>query len=95
MSKRADTDFLNDSKESILRINVYVENLSYEEFFHNPVFLFVDIRRLSELVKLRNLDEKEKPASRERLAVRIMLLHEIMERGIQELLEAEKGRKVV
>ena len=35
MSKRADTDFLNDSKESILRINVYVENLSYEEFLND------------------------------------------------------------
>ncbi len=35
MSKRADTDFLSDSKEAILRINVYVENLSYEEFLED------------------------------------------------------------
>ncbi len=32
MSKRADTDFLSDSKEAILRINVYKENLSFDEF---------------------------------------------------------------
>jgi len=67
----------------------------HEELVHNPVFLFADIRGFSELVKLRNLDEEEKPASRERLAGRIKLLHEIMERGIQALLEDEKGRKAI
>jgi uncharacterized protein with HEPN domain len=35
MSKRADTDFLCDSKEAILRINSYVEKLSYEEFLND------------------------------------------------------------
>ncbi len=67
----------------------------HEELLHNPVLLFADIRGFSELVKLRELDEEEKPASRERLAGRIKLLHEIMERGIQALLEAEKGRKAI
>ncbi len=35
MSKRADTDFLGDSKEAILRITAYIENLSYEEFLND------------------------------------------------------------
>ena len=35
MSKRTDKDFLNDSKEAILRINVYIEKLSYEEFLND------------------------------------------------------------
>lgn len=32
MPKRADIDSLNDIKEAIRRINIYIENLSYEEF---------------------------------------------------------------
>jgi len=32
MPKRADIDCLNDIKEAIRRINIYIENLSYEEF---------------------------------------------------------------
>ena len=32
MSKRADVDLFSDTKEAILRINLYVENLSYEQF---------------------------------------------------------------
>ncbi len=67
----------------------------HEELLHNPVFLFADIRGFSELVKLRYLDEEEKSASREKLAGRIKLLHEIIERGIQALLEAEKRRKAI
>lgn len=35
MSKRTDKEFLNDSKEAILRINVYIEKLSYEEFLND------------------------------------------------------------
>jgi uncharacterized protein with HEPN domain len=32
MPKRADIDSLNDIKEAIRRISIYIENLSYEEF---------------------------------------------------------------
>jgi len=35
MSRRADIDFLSDSKEAIRRINVYIENLSYAEFLED------------------------------------------------------------
>jgi len=35
MSKRADVEFLADSKEAILRINAYTENLSYEQFLED------------------------------------------------------------
>jgi hypothetical protein len=61
----------------------------HEELIHNPVFLPPDIRGFAELVRLRNLDEQEKTESREKLAGRIGLLHEVLERGIQTLLEVE------
>lgn len=32
MSKRADVEFLADSKEAILRINAYTKDLTYEQF---------------------------------------------------------------
>ena len=32
MSKRPDMDFLADSKEAVLRITTYTENLSYKQF---------------------------------------------------------------
>ena len=35
MSKRTDMDFLSDSKEAVLRINGYIESLSYEEFLED------------------------------------------------------------
>ncbi len=35
MSKRADIDLLSDSKEAILRINIYIENLSCEGFLED------------------------------------------------------------
>jgi len=35
MSERRDRDFLSDGKEAILRINAYIEKLSYEEFLED------------------------------------------------------------
>ena len=35
MSKRADVEFLADSKEAILRINAYTEELNYEQFLQD------------------------------------------------------------
>lgn len=32
MSERADIEFLEDTKEAVLRINTYTGNLSYEQF---------------------------------------------------------------
>ena len=59
----------------------------HEELLHNPVFLPEDIDRFSELVRRRRLNEGSKTENREKLAGRIKLLHEIFQRGIEELLE--------
>ncbi len=58
----------------------------HEELIHNPVFLPKDIERLATLVKERGLDEKSKTDSKEKIAGRIKLLHEIIQRGLEELL---------
>jgi len=60
----------------------------HEELLHNPVFLPEDIRRLSELVKLRGLPEDFKTENRENIAERIKLLHEVISKGLQEALES-------
>jgi hypothetical protein len=67
----------------------------HEELLHNPVFLPGDIKCLSELVKLRHLSETQKTLSRETIAGRLKLLHDIITKGIQELLVAERKTKGV
>lgn len=62
----------------------------HEELLHNPVLLQTDIRRFAELVRLRKLDETRKTKSRNKIAGRIKLLHEVLELGIQKLLEIER-----
>lgn len=57
----------------------------HEELLHNPVFLPADIARLADLVKERGLNEDIKTESRDRIAGRIKLLHEIIQKGIAEL----------
>ena len=57
----------------------------HEELLHNPVFLPNDIERLSSLVKERGLDENKKTESKDKIAGRIKLLHEIIQRGLKEL----------
>lgn len=54
----------------------------HEELLHNPVFLPVDIARLADLVKQRHLDENLKTESKDKIAGRIKLLHEIIQRGL-------------
>jgi hypothetical protein len=61
----------------------------HEELLHNPVLTPNDIRRFSELVKFRGLEESEKTESREKLAGRISLLHEVIEIGLLTIVEAE------
>ena len=60
----------------------------HEELLHNPVFLPDDIRSLAQLVRLRRLSERKKPRSRKAIAGRIKLLHQVIEKGLQELLKA-------
>jgi len=56
------------------------------------VFLPADICRFAELVRLRDLDESEKPASKDKIARRIELLHEVIEEGVKALLVAERAK---
>src|SRR5690349_12484379 len=58
----------------------------HEELIHNPIFLPRDIRRLAALVSQRGLAESEKTESRERIAGRIKLLHEVIDRGLASVL---------
>jgi len=57
----------------------------HEELLHNPVFLPEDIERLAYLVKERGLNEKGKTELKDKIAGRIKLLHEIIQRGLVEL----------
>ena len=57
----------------------------HEELLHNPIFLPVDIAYLADLVKERRLDEDRKTESKDKIAGRIKLLNEIIQRGLKEL----------
>ena len=61
----------------------------HEELLHNPVFLDTDISQFAKLVKLKNLNESKKPENKDKIAGRIVLLHEVIEKGIKAIL-AEK-----
>jgi len=52
-----------------------------------------DVRALSELVRCRDLHEQEKPNHKEKIAGRVRLLHEVIARGINALLEAEGANR--
>jgi hypothetical protein len=57
----------------------------HEELLHNPIFLPSYIARLTELVKERCLDEDRKTKSKDKIAGRVKLLHEIIQQGLKEL----------
>jgi len=58
----------------------------HEELLHNPVLSPTDIKRFAELVKLRGLNESQKTVSKDKIAGRIELLHEVINKGIEALL---------
>jgi hypothetical protein len=58
----------------------------HEEMIHNPVLLSGDVKRFADIVKRRGLDENTKTESREKIAGRIKLFHEIIQRGIEEII---------
>lgn len=58
----------------------------HEELLHNPIFLPEDILNFAELVRRRGLSEDTKAASRDKLAGRIKLLHDVVESGLKVLL---------
>lgn len=64
----------------------------HEELLHNPVFTEIDMQRFARLVRLRELDEDVKPPSREKLAGRIRLLHDVIEIGLRSLDEGGTPR---
>ena len=64
----------------------------HEELLHNPVLLPQDVERFAQLVKIRGFSERNKSAQRHRIAGRVRLFHEVIERGLDVLLE-EAGRK--
>jgi hypothetical protein len=57
----------------------------HEELLHNPVFTLGDIVRFAQLVRAHGLDETEKTESREKLAGRIRLLHEVIDAGLRSI----------
>ena len=65
----------------------------HEELLHNPVLLPEDIRSLSALVRIRKLDEEQKPEHREKIAGRVRPLHEVIASGLDVLLQQEKAEK--
>ena len=58
----------------------------HEELLHNPVLLLQDISRFAELIRARDLNENNKTIRKDKLAGRIILLHEVIELGIDRLL---------
>lgn len=57
----------------------------HEELIHNPVLLPDDIKVLARVVKLRGLSETRKTESREPIAGRIRLFHEIIRKGLEQI----------
>jgi hypothetical protein len=57
----------------------------HEELLHNPVFLPEDIENFAELVRGHGLVEDSKTESRDSIAGRIRLFHEVIKAGIEEL----------
>jgi hypothetical protein len=64
----------------------------HEELLHNPVLLPEDITRFEQLVRRRGLNEPKKPESRTKIAGRIRLLHEVIDKGLDILLREEKAQ---
>jgi hypothetical protein len=58
----------------------------HEELIHNPVFLPEDIVRFAALVRQCGLSEETKTESRELIAGRVVLFHDVIARGLASLL---------
>jgi len=59
----------------------------HEELLHNPVFLPGDVQAFAKLVKSKGLNEDEKTESRAKLAGRIELFHEVLARGLEQMMK--------
>jgi len=67
----------------------------HEELLHNPVLLKEDLNKLASIISIRELNEENKTESRQKIAGRIKLLHEIIHQGIESILEKKEERKWV
>lgn len=65
----------------------------HEEMLHNPVLLPEDVERFAELVRLRLLTEDKKSRDRKKIAGRVVLLHEVIARGLASISEGNKSAK--
>jgi hypothetical protein len=52
---------------------------------HNPVLTPNDVKRFARLVARRDLDEVMKPLTRDKLAGRIRLFHNVIDAGLRAL----------
>jgi hypothetical protein len=57
----------------------------HEELMHNPVLLPADIQAFAELVRKRGLGEDDKPETKDKIAGRVLLLHEVIATGLLAL----------
>ena len=63
----------------------------HEELLHNPVLLPEDLSKFAELAGARDLNETEKTCERIKLAGRIILLHDVIRRGLDEMLAESRA----
>ncbi len=54
----------------------------HELLLHNPVLLPADIERFAEIVRRNELDEIRKTTDKDKIAGRIQLLHDVIEKGL-------------
>jgi hypothetical protein len=59
----------------------------HEELLHNPVLLPEDIKKFADIVRHKGLSEDKKTNSRKKIAERIKLFHEVIQRGLEEIYE--------
>jgi hypothetical protein len=64
----------------------------HEELVHNPVLLPDDLAKLRTLIELRGLGEDAKGEKRDAIAGRVRLFHEVIARGLDELLRDARGK---
>lgn len=57
----------------------------HEELLHNPILLPEDICRLAAIIREKELHETSKTESRAKIAGRIELFHQVIERGLREM----------
>jgi len=57
----------------------------HEKLLHNPILLPEDVRAFAKLVKERGCTETKKPEHKQQIAARILLLHDVISAGIQQL----------